>query len=81
MMSEPNVYLDSFSYPDNSPASDTISVDSSDSLETSFSACSPDNISRSETYRRKVTFKCRLSEYVWTQRRGELYFLEKELAP
>lgn len=48
MVSEPNVFLDSFSYPDNSQASDTVSVDSSDSLETSFSACSPDNISRSE---------------------------------
>ncbi|XP_003971330.2 pleckstrin homology-like domain family B member 2 [Takifugu rubripes] len=45
MASEPNVFLDSFSYPDNSQASDTISVESSDSLETSFSACSPDNIS------------------------------------
>uniref|UniRef100_UPI0037E703A0 pleckstrin homology-like domain family B member 2 isoform X2 n=1 Tax=Semicossyphus pulcher TaxID=241346 RepID=UPI0037E703A0 len=45
MVSEPNVFLDSFTYPDNSQASDTVSVDSSDSLETSFSACSPDNIS------------------------------------
>ncbi|KAM9846811.1 pleckstrin homology-like domain family B member 2 [Aulostomus maculatus] len=45
MVSEPNVFLDSLSYPDNSQASDTVSVDSSDSLETSFSACSPDNIS------------------------------------
>lgn len=48
MVSEPNVFLDSFSYPDTSQASDTVSVDSSDSLETSFSACSPDNISRLE---------------------------------
>ncbi|XP_068186482.1 pleckstrin homology-like domain family B member 2 [Antennarius striatus] len=45
MISESNVFLDSFSYPDNSQTSDTVSVDSSDSLETSFSACSPDNIS------------------------------------
>lgn len=45
MLSEPNMFLDSLSYPDNSHASDTVSVDSSDSLETSFSACSPDNIS------------------------------------
>ncbi|XP_037125184.1 pleckstrin homology-like domain family B member 2 isoform X2 [Syngnathus acus] len=45
MLSEANVYLDSLSYPDNSQASDTVSVDSSDSMETSFSACSPDNIS------------------------------------
>uniref|UniRef100_A0A3Q3CCA2 Pleckstrin homology-like domain, family B, member 2a n=1 Tax=Haplochromis burtoni TaxID=8153 RepID=A0A3Q3CCA2_HAPBU len=49
LVSEPNVFLDSFSYPDNSQTSDTISVDSSDSLETSFSACSPDNISSAST--------------------------------
>ncbi|KAM9348707.1 pleckstrin homology-like domain family B member 2 [Symphorus nematophorus] len=49
MVSEPNVFLDAFSYPDNSQASDTVSVDSSDSLETSFSACSPDNISSAST--------------------------------
>ncbi|XP_044077575.1 pleckstrin homology-like domain family B member 2 [Siniperca chuatsi] len=49
MVSEPNVFLDSFSYPDNSQASDTVSVNSSDSLETSFSACSPDNISSAST--------------------------------
>ncbi|XP_074466175.1 pleckstrin homology-like domain family B member 2 isoform X2 [Sebastes fasciatus] len=49
MISEPSVFLDSFTYPDNSQASDTVSVDSSDSLETSFSACSPDNISSAST--------------------------------
>ncbi|KAM9333357.1 pleckstrin homology-like domain family B member 2 [Pholidichthys leucotaenia] len=49
MVSEPHVFLDSFSYRDNSQASDTVSVDSSDSLETSFSACSPDNISSAST--------------------------------
>lgn len=49
MVSEPNVFLDSFTYPDNSQTSDTVSVDSSDSLETSFSACSPDNISSAST--------------------------------
>uniref|UniRef100_A0A8C7Y072 Pleckstrin homology-like domain, family B, member 2a n=1 Tax=Oryzias sinensis TaxID=183150 RepID=A0A8C7Y072_9TELE len=42
-------FLDSFSYPDNSQALDTMSVDSSDSLETTFSACSPDNISSAST--------------------------------
>ncbi|RVE63794.1 hypothetical protein OJAV_G00139820 [Oryzias javanicus] len=42
-------FLDSFSYPDNCQALDTVSVDSSDSLETSFSACSPDNISSAST--------------------------------
>ncbi|XP_068600672.1 pleckstrin homology-like domain family B member 2 [Brachionichthys hirsutus] len=45
MMSESSVFLDSFSFPDNSLTSDTVSGGSSDSLETSFSACSPDNIS------------------------------------
>lgn len=45
-VSESNVFLDPFSYQDTSQASDTVSVDSSDSMETSFSACSPDNISR-----------------------------------
>lgn len=49
MISEPSVFLDSFSFADNSQASDTVSVDSSDSLETSFSACSPDNISSAST--------------------------------
>ncbi|TKS83024.1 Pleckstrin -like proteiny-like domain family B member 2 [Collichthys lucidus] len=44
MVPEPSMFLDS-SYPDNSQASDTVSVNSSDSLETSFSACSPDNMS------------------------------------
>ncbi|KAM4620288.1 pleckstrin homology-like domain family B member 2 isoform 2-T2 [Polymixia lowei] len=48
-VSESNVFLDPFSYLDNSQASDTISVDSSDSMETSFSACSPDNISSAST--------------------------------
>ncbi|XP_029304031.1 LOW QUALITY PROTEIN: pleckstrin homology-like domain family B member 2 [Cottoperca gobio] len=49
LVSEPGVFLDSFSYQDNSQASDTVSVDSSDSMETSFSACSPDNISSAST--------------------------------
>ncbi|XP_068571909.1 pleckstrin homology-like domain family B member 2 isoform X2 [Cebidichthys violaceus] len=49
MVSEPSVFLDSFTYLDHSQASDTVSVDSSDSLETSFSACSPDNISSAST--------------------------------
>ncbi|NXS98981.1 PHLB2 protein, partial [Jacana jacana] len=46
--SESNVYLNSFHYPDRSykdHAFDTLSLDSSDSMETSISACSPDNIS------------------------------------
>nr|XP_015196755.1 PREDICTED: pleckstrin homology-like domain family B member 2 [Lepisosteus oculatus] len=48
--SESNVYLDSFHYADNGykeHAFDTMSLDSSDSMETSISACSPDNISSS----------------------------------
>ncbi|GAA6111572.1 pleckstrin homology-like domain family B member 1 isoform X1, partial [Tachysurus ichikawai] len=42
--SQSNVYLDSMGYRDN--GFDTFSVDSSDSMETSISACSPDNVSR-----------------------------------
>ncbi|KAK9536675.1 hypothetical protein VZT92_006439 [Zoarces viviparus] len=49
MISEPSVFLDSFTYLDHSQTSDTVSVHSSDSLETSFSACSPDNISSAST--------------------------------
>ncbi|XP_008980737.3 pleckstrin homology-like domain family B member 2 isoform X22 [Callithrix jacchus] len=50
--SESNVYLHSFHYPDHSykdQACDTLSLDSSDSMETSISACSPDNISSAST--------------------------------
>ncbi|KAK6486178.1 pleckstrin homology-like domain family B member 2 isoform X1 [Huso huso] len=50
--SESNVYLDSFHYADNGykdRAFDTLSLDSSDSMETSISACSPDNISSAST--------------------------------
>ncbi|KAL1248569.1 hypothetical protein QQF64_021887, partial [Cirrhinus molitorella] len=43
--SQTNVYLDSFGYQDNGRAFDTLSVDSSDSMDTSISACSPDNVS------------------------------------
>ncbi|KAG7263746.1 hypothetical protein CRUP_012274 [Coryphaenoides rupestris] len=42
--SQTNVYLDAFGYRDNQ-AFDTMSVDSSDSIDTSISACSPDNVS------------------------------------
>ncbi|XP_027268384.1 pleckstrin homology-like domain family B member 2 isoform X10 [Cricetulus griseus] len=50
--SESNVYLNSFHYPDHSykdQAYDTLSLDSSDSMDTSISACSPDNISSAST--------------------------------
>uniref|UniRef100_A0A8C1GFB3 Pleckstrin homology-like domain, family B, member 2b n=1 Tax=Cyprinus carpio TaxID=7962 RepID=A0A8C1GFB3_CYPCA len=47
--SQTNVYLDSFGYQDNGRAFDTLSVDSSDSMETSISACSPDNVSSAST--------------------------------
>ncbi|XP_058293500.1 pleckstrin homology-like domain family B member 2 isoform X1 [Hylobates moloch] len=50
--SESNVYLNSFRYPDHSykdQAFDTLSLDSSDSMETSISACSPDDISSAST--------------------------------
>ncbi|XP_039540795.1 pleckstrin homology-like domain family B member 2 isoform X1 [Pimephales promelas] len=47
--SQNNVYLDSFGYQDNGRAFDTLSMDSSDSMETSISACSPDNVSSAST--------------------------------
>ncbi|XP_021326000.2 pleckstrin homology-like domain family B member 2 isoform X1 [Danio rerio] len=47
--SQTNVYLDSIGYQDNGRAFDTLSVDSSDSMDTSISACSPDNISSAST--------------------------------
>ncbi|XP_018533111.1 pleckstrin homology-like domain family B member 2 isoform X3 [Lates calcarifer] len=46
--SQTNVYLDAFGYRDNQ-AFDTMSVDSADSIETSISACSPDNVSSAST--------------------------------
>nr|XP_061810136.1 pleckstrin homology-like domain family B member 2 [Nerophis lumbriciformis] len=46
--SQTNVYLNAFEYRDNQ-AFDTMSVDSTDSIETSISACSPDNISSAST--------------------------------
>ncbi|XP_059182822.1 pleckstrin homology-like domain family B member 2 isoform X2 [Centropristis striata] len=46
--SQTNVYLDAFGFRDNQ-AFDTMSVDSTDSIETSISACSPDNISSAST--------------------------------
>ncbi|XP_041750169.1 pleckstrin homology-like domain family B member 2 isoform X1 [Coregonus clupeaformis] len=48
-VSESNVFLDPFHYTDNGHAFDTLSADSSDSMETSISACSPDNISSAST--------------------------------
>ncbi|KAJ7320378.1 hypothetical protein JRQ81_019889 [Phrynocephalus forsythii] len=50
--SESNVYLNTFHYPDHNfkdHTFDTLSLDSSDSMETSISACSPDNISSAST--------------------------------
>ncbi|XP_060751767.1 pleckstrin homology-like domain family B member 2 isoform X2 [Tachysurus vachellii] len=44
-VSESNFYLNPFHHVDNVTNFDTVSVESSDSLETSISACSPDNIS------------------------------------
>ncbi|XP_065805125.1 pleckstrin homology-like domain family B member 2 isoform X1 [Labrus bergylta] len=46
--SQTNVYLDAFGYRDNQ-AFDTMSIDSTDSIETSISACSPDNVSSAST--------------------------------
>ncbi|KAL4657366.1 pleckstrin homology-like domain family B member 2 isoform X1 [Arapaima gigas] len=47
--SQSSVFLQSMSYGDNGHAFDTLSIDSSDSMETSISACSPDNISSAST--------------------------------
>ncbi|XP_056322370.1 pleckstrin homology-like domain family B member 2 isoform X3 [Danio aesculapii] len=48
-VSETNVFLEPFHYLDNGHNYDTMSVDSTESLETSISACSPDNISSAST--------------------------------
>ncbi|XP_043106304.1 pleckstrin homology-like domain family B member 1 isoform X9 [Puntigrus tetrazona] len=48
-LSETNVFLEPFHYMDNGHNFDTMSVDSTESLETSISACSPDNISSAST--------------------------------
>ncbi|XP_026519775.1 pleckstrin homology-like domain family B member 2 isoform X2 [Notechis scutatus] len=50
--SESNVYLNAFHYPNpnlKDHTFDTLSLDSTDSMETSISACSPDNISSAST--------------------------------
>lgn len=47
--SQTNIYLESFGYRENQ-AFDTMSVDSTDSIETSISACSPDNVSRYDCF-------------------------------
>uniref|UniRef100_A0A8C9WPI6 Pleckstrin homology like domain family B member 2 n=1 Tax=Scleropages formosus TaxID=113540 RepID=A0A8C9WPI6_SCLFO len=47
--SHSNAELQSLSYGESGHAFDTLSVDSSDSMETSISACSPDNISSAST--------------------------------
>ncbi|XP_058268071.1 pleckstrin homology-like domain family B member 2 isoform X2 [Hemibagrus wyckioides] len=49
-MSESNFCLSTFHHMDNSANFDTISMESSDSLETSISACSPDNISSASIF-------------------------------
>ncbi|ROL54231.1 Pleckstrin homology-like domain family B member 2 [Anabarilius grahami] len=48
-VSETNVFLEPFHYLDNGHNFDTMSVDSTESLETNISACSPDNISSAST--------------------------------
>lgn len=52
--SQTNVYLESMGYRDN--GFDTFSMDSSDSMETSISACSPDNVSRSDAHMFPIGF-------------------------
>ncbi|XP_064188772.1 pleckstrin homology-like domain family B member 2 isoform X3 [Anguilla rostrata] len=56
--SQSNVYVDSFHYGDNRHDFDTMSINSSDSMETSISACSPDNISSPAMYTSQATPRC-----------------------
>ncbi|XP_045077478.1 pleckstrin homology-like domain family B member 2 [Coregonus clupeaformis] len=47
--SQSNMYLDTYGYSDNSQAYDTMSMESLDSMDTSISVCSPDNVSCAST--------------------------------
>ncbi|KAM7374305.1 hypothetical protein PAMP_006971 [Pampus punctatissimus] len=64
----------------NSQASDTVSVDSSDSLETSFSACSPDNISSASTSNMaKIEEMERLLREAQVEKQRLLEYREREM--
>lgn len=81
--SESNVYLNSFHYPDHSYKDyvfDTLSLDSSDSMETSISACSPDNISSASTSNvARIEEMERLLKQAHAEKTRLLEFREREM--
>ncbi|XP_041817199.1 pleckstrin homology-like domain family B member 1 isoform X2 [Chelmon rostratus] len=77
--SQTNVYLDAFGYRDNQ-AFDTMSVDSTDSIETSISACSPDNVSSASTSNvAKLEEMERLLREAQAEKRSLLEHKEREM--
>ncbi|XP_044032649.1 pleckstrin homology-like domain family B member 2 isoform X2 [Siniperca chuatsi] len=77
--SQTNVYLDAFGYRDNQ-AFDTMSVDSTDSIETSISACSPDNVSSASTSNvAKLEEMERLLREAQAERKSLLEHKEREM--
>ncbi|XP_068199867.1 pleckstrin homology-like domain family B member 2 isoform X2 [Antennarius striatus] len=77
--SQTNVYLDTFGYRDNQPF-DTMSVDSTDSIETSISACSPDNVSSASTSNMaKLEEMERLLREAQVEKRNLLEHKEREM--
>ncbi|KAK2870158.1 hypothetical protein Q8A67_024550 [Cirrhinus molitorella] len=77
--SQTNVYLDSFGYQDNGRAFDTLSVDSSDSMDTSISACSPDNVSSASTNVSKIEEMERLLREAQVEKHRLLEHREREM--
>ncbi|XP_027129949.1 pleckstrin homology-like domain family B member 2 isoform X3 [Larimichthys crocea] len=76
--SQTNVYLDAFGYRDQ--AFDTMSVDSTDSIETSISACSPDNVSSASTSNMaKLEEMERLLREAQAEKRSLLEHKEREM--
>ncbi|XP_056868475.1 pleckstrin homology-like domain family B member 2 isoform X5 [Takifugu flavidus] len=77
--SQTNVYLDAFGFRDNQ-AFDTMSVDSTDSIETSISACSPDNVSSASTANMaKLEEMERLLREAQAEKRSLLEHKEREM--
>ncbi|KAM3593059.1 uncharacterized protein V6R79_005212 [Siganus canaliculatus] len=77
--SQTNVYLDTFGFRDNQ-AFDTMSVDSTDSIETSISACSPDNVSSASTSNMaKLEEMERLLREAQAEKRSILEHKEREM--
>eukprot|EP00066_Takifugu_rubripes_P016879 XP_011606145.1 PREDICTED: pleckstrin homology-like domain family B member 1 isoform X2 [Takifugu rubripes] len=77
--SQTNVYLDAFGFRDNQ-AFDTMSLDSTDSIETSISACSPDNVSSASTANiAKLEEMERLLREAQAEKRSLLEHKEREM--